>query len=463
MAARRNRAASGQNDEIIAYMYANVRGTRPISSKGPAFLVLGSFPSVADLVGHVNRVYGRKGPQCTILQTAKNTFVPLLAPEKTMLEYPVKRAAVHTKALQTLFQSRRQKEKKEFDTARAEKRPGIVNKESRDVQKRLQRLRDIGLDSVPEEKQKDEKDILENSAAGNTTISTATPPTETETATSETTDPETTTPETTTPETTTLETTDPETTTLETTTLETTTENDSNIKTGSTPSEDKKTIVAPLDPRTKLINQNYAVVSIIHDERKSGSMRREKIIEPIVSFLGTFATQKEAEDFARKANSTEVPGAPLFVVQMYSWLFTEDVTFESIPVAYPDQPLLEQVVNNHKVVQEQGEQNFINGDGDEDEPDEGERVDQKTPVLDRKSSTTTSRAVVGEDEKCPPTDNKVSESLDEKVKLEPPSFQRQPSPYISNKQERVEEPNMEKAIANDCILNILKNRVLKKN
>lgn len=400
----RRKPNAAADDQIIAYMYSNVSGTRPISTKGPAFLVLGSFSSVGELVGHVNRVYGRKGPQCTILQTPKNTFVPLLSPEKPMLEYPVQRAAIHTKALMSLYQEKRRREKKEFDSARAEQRPGTVDKNSRTVRKRLEKLQDLGLDAAPEsqnsealtdstESPADSPDAKSEGSAGEPDQGSETDSVRPNAETS----------------------------------------SPATVQTLQTP----KSTVTPLDPRVKLVNQNYAVVSIIHDERKdrSGAAKNTKALplEPVVSFLDTFATQQEAEEFAKKANSKEVPGAPLFVVQMYSWLFTEDVSIDSIPVSYPEQPLLERVINNHQRVQEQGESEFIQGADVNHADPEPNTPDAKRPAHDPSISTSSGEA---------------------------PDEKRAPTPTTTPSDN--ENEAMARAIERDDVLSILRNRVLKR-
>lgn len=416
------RTSAGGDEQIIAYMYANVSGTRPVSSKGPAFLVLGSFASVGELVGHINRVYGRKGPQCTILQTSKNVFVPLLSPKTHMNgEYPVQRASIHTKALISLYEIRRRREKKEFDRARAEQRPGTVDKNGRNVRKRLERLQEMGLDTIPETKEDSSPDPVQSSSP--TTQASTSGGTDSESngdggSTQE---------------------------------GESNAESDDQKSAESTPSSDSatsmtvktKSTIAPLDPRVKLLNQNYAVVSIIHDERKDRKNDSSLPFEPIVSFLDTFSTQKEAEEFARKAHSSEVPGAPLFVVQMYSWLFTEDISFESVPVAYPEQPMLERVINNHQRVQEQGEAEFSQGI-------DHARGDQKVP-----SSIETSGAPRG-DEKRPPQSSSEAvdqrSAVDEKVHSGPPR----------GAGEGEEEKDIARAVERDDVLGILHSRVLKK-
>lgn len=417
-------------------MYSNVSGTRPISKNGPAFLVLGSFSSVSELVGHINRVYGKGGPQCTILQTPKNTFVPLLSPKDSMLQYPVERAAVHTKALMSLYTSRRKREKKEFDNARQEKRPGIVNKSSRDVQKRIQRLQDIGLDVIPEDAKNGDGETQPTTAPGASTTEETTP---------ETTD-------TTTTDTSKTATTESE----ENDESEASIENEATSESQSVKTSPKN-VIAPLNTNIKLANQNFAVVSIIHDERKGRispndahlkkNANKHAPLEPIVSFLETFDSQKEAEEYAKKANSREVPGAPLFVVQMYSWLFTEAISMDSVPVAYPEQPMLERLINNHQKVQEKGEEEYIRSlEEDDDNAIEDGKENTKMKVLEAKQpSLTQPQRLEAPDEKVP-----AIRAADVNAENNEPSEENEE-----------EEHDMKRAIDNDCVLNILKTRVLR--
>lgn len=440
-----SRRFNTKGGQIIAYMYANVSGTRPVSKNGPAFLVLGSFSSVSELVGHINRVYGKGGPQCTILQTPTNTFVPLLAPKESMTQYPVQRATVHTKALISLYTSRRQREKKEFDSARQEQRPGIVDKSSRDVQMRMQRLQELGLDPIPEDAQGKNSEAqtasggAEANAGADADAGDDAPVQETAPQDSTTPSPK------------------------SVGDAKQTEANDAQDATTTSqktqaPTPAPKNVIAPLNASIKLANQNFAVVSIIHDERKGRLSPQESKddknatkyapLEPIVSFLGTFNTQKDAEAYAKKANSSEVPGAPLFVVQMYSWLFTEAVSMESVPSAYPNQPMLEKLIGNHQKVQEQGETEYIrsleedNG-GDESVPDAP--GDAKTKAPDAKLPSPTEQRTDAPDEKVPPiraaivNDEQSPDMSDAKVEL-----------------------NMENVIRNDCVLDILKSRVLKR-
>lgn len=294
---------------VIAYSYANRTGTRPLSEKGPAFMVLGKFAGTDELLAHIRRVYP-KGPNCTILQTSKNTFFPLLAPKTVMLKYPVHRAQVHTKALIGLFQARRAREKKEFDEARRQQKPGRVNKDSRETKKAMKHLQDIGMEKKSESKETDS------------------------------------------------------------------TSNDKKSTQKGTKSASKKKkipVVAPLDPRVKLCNQNYAVVSVIHDERKSNK-NGNSAEEPLVSILDTFDTEESATKFAEKAYSQEAREAPLFVVNMYAWLWTNDISLSNIKVRYPETPILEEAVRNHQELQRKGEEQYIN--------DQKKKTSDKMPCLD---------------------------------------------------------------------------------
>ena len=137
----------------------------------------------------------------------------------------------------------------------------------------------------------------------------------------------------------------------------------SNDKTSqrSTPSFKKRGIqaLAPLDPKVKLCNQNYAVVSVIHDERKS-KKNGTSAEEPLVSILDTFDSEESAAKFAEKAYAQEAREAPLFVVNMYAWLSINDISLSNIKVRYPDTPILEEAVRNHQDLQRKGEEQFMN-------------------------------------------------------------------------------------------------------
>lgn len=121
---------------------------------------------------------------------------------------------------------------------------------------------------------------------------------------------------------------------------------------------------------------------------------------------------------------------------------------ESVPSAYPNQPMLEKLIGNHQKVQEQGETEYIrsleedNG-GDESVPDAP--GDAKTKAPDAKLPSPTEQRTDAPDEKVPPiraaivNDEQSPDMSDAKVEL-----------------------NMENVIRNDCVLDILKSRVLKR-
>lgn len=387
---------------VIAYSYANRTGTRPLSEKGPAIMILGKFANTEELVAHINRVYP-KGPMCTILQTTKNSFFPLLAPKSVMLKYPVQRANVHTKALMSLYQSRRMREKKEFEETRANKKIGAVNKESRQTQKRLEHLKRIGVDKE---------------APGNETKKTATESTEKSKPTHVKSPPS---------------------------------KTSNRYKNRN---KKRPPALAPLDPRIKLCNQNFAVISVIHDERKS-SKSDDTALEPIVSILDTFDTEKDAEKFAEKAYSQEVKEAPLYVVNMYAWLFTEDVTLANVKVRYPDSPFLEKAVREHQDLQNRGEKDFINKQNTSTESTQGK--DMKLPAIQE-----TPRISVAQDEKVPPPSTVQStgstKSIDTSEDLDTSE-----NPTESNDTGAPTVRDLKSVMNRDDTTDIITNRILKRN
>lgn len=98
------------------------------------------------------------------------------------------------------------------------------------------------------------------------------------------------------------------------------------------PRELKAEVIKPCAPTTGaqcLAGQSVAVVAILHDIR-AASLSGEAPLEPLIAVLHATGTEEQATAYAKYTASKQYPNNDFFVVDMYKWLFPEDVDLNNL-------------------------------------------------------------------------------------------------------------------------------------
>ena len=78
-----------------------------------------------------------------------------------------------------------------------------------------------------------------------------------------------------------------------------------------------------------LAGQNLAVITVLQDIRPA-SLSGEQPLEPLVAVLYVTTTLEDASNYSKYTAAKHYPNNNMYVVDMYKWLFPEDVNFEEI-------------------------------------------------------------------------------------------------------------------------------------
>lgn len=78
-----------------------------------------------------------------------------------------------------------------------------------------------------------------------------------------------------------------------------------------------------------LAGQAVAVITILHDIRPA-SLSGEQALEPLIAVLHATDTVEHATQYAKYTATKQYPHNDFFVVDMYKWLFPEDVDFNNL-------------------------------------------------------------------------------------------------------------------------------------
>ncbi len=93
-----------------------------------------------------------------------------------------------------------------------------------------------------------------------------------------------------------------------------------------------------------IAGQNVAVITVLQDIRPS-SLRGEQPLEPLIAVLYVAPTVEEATNYAKYTAAKHYPRNVMFVVDMYKWLFPEDVNLEEIANVEYSNETLSEIVN----------------------------------------------------------------------------------------------------------------------
>ena len=96
------------------------------------------------------------------------------------------------------------------------------------------------------------------------------------------------------------------------------------------PPEDKPSKACPPANGSQcLAGQSVAVITILHDIRPN-SLSGEKALEPLIAVLHATDTVERATQYAKYTATKQYPHNDFFVVDMYKWLFPEDVDLNNL-------------------------------------------------------------------------------------------------------------------------------------